>query len=268
MPKGKKTYKANKYASKAEFTKAQMSKIKKIVKKEEIKGTPAYICNVRSSAFAYTSIAGTPSTYLLFNTGGSATTPQDSAVQMLAQSSGFAQASPCYRPASNILIRRIHIRCNSYVPSLVSQPNARFRVILFVDKMPEASQPNVLRVLDQDDSISSVYNDVNIDFKKRFRIISDKMHHIQQVSVPTYNNGAINLLSGNSAQAANTFWEIKKTINMRCNVNRAGAGLFSDYDSGQLCIGIVNDYINASTIQHTFNCNIEYEGLPEPKEKI
>ena len=108
MPKGKsKTYKANKYASKAEFSKAQMSKIKKIVKKEELKSVPAYICNVRSSAFAYTSTAGTPSTYLLFNTGGTATVAADGAVQMLAQSSGFAQASPCFRPASNILIKRM-----------------------------------------------------------------------------------------------------------------------------------------------------------------
>lgn len=269
MPKGKsKTYKANKYASKAEFSKAQMSKIKKIVKKEELKGTPSYICNVRSSAYAFTSVAGTPSTYLLFNTGGTATIAADSAVQMLAQSSGFAQAPPCYRPSSNMLLKRIHLRCNSYVTSIITQPNARFRVILFVDKMPEASQPSILRVLDQDDAINSVYNDVNVDFRKRFRVIYDKMHHIQQVSTPTYTNGAINLTSGNTAQYANAFFEIKKTINVRCNVNRANAGLFSDYDSGQLCMAIVNDYINSNTIQHDFNCNIEYEGLPEPKEKI
>jgi hypothetical protein len=135
-----------------------------------------------------------------------------------------------------------------------------FRVILYVDKMSKAGQPNINMVLDQEDNVQSVYNNVNVDQRRRFTVLVDKTMKLENRQAiafnPTVNTPVV-------TDPPLTFWEIKKKLNFTSNVNRANQGLYSDFDTGQLVLGIVQDNINTFTLTHHFNINLEYEGVEE-----
>lgn len=249
------------------LSKTAKHEVVKIAKRVSDRGTPGYIVNMQATAGNQT--VTNPSNYTaLLNAAYTAAAPIDSTLSMGAVSSNFATNAPMPRSGDIIKFTRIHIRGFLSGVNTSTPYDDYLRIILYVDKNSKAGQPNVNQVVDSQDGVVSSYNNANVDFKKRFRILYDKTIHYVQKATVSYASGVLVGNGSNTTLAPVSFWEIKKNLNFLADYSRGNAGTYADLDGGQLCLGLITS--NQNTFQYglRYTYNIEYELHNERKEKI
>lgn len=134
--------------------------------------------------------------------------------------------------------------------------------------MMKATQPIVNQVYDSDDSTVSVYNNVNSDFKGRFRVLWEKLIHVKTLSTPAYASGVLSTAATNTTPGPQFYFEVKKKLNFLSDYSRGNAGTYADFDSGALVLGVLTSTGSTLPYQLKYRYNLEYSTHSEKHEII
>lgn len=252
---------------KAPLSKVAKHEVVKIAKRISEKGVPGYIINVQATSGNQT--VTNPANYTaLLNAASTSATNIDQTVTMSAVSGNYSTNGPLPRSGDILKFTRIHLRGFLSGVNTSTPYDDYVRLVLYVDKQSKAAQPNVNQVVDSQDGVVSSYNNANVDFKKRFRVLYDKTIHYTQKSTVAYASGTLVGNASNTTLAPVQFWEIKKKLNFLADYSRGNAGTYADLDGGQLCLGLITSNQNTYQYGLRYTFNIEYELHNERKEKI
>lgn len=215
--------------------------VRTFVKREIVKHEQAQ--NVVATSWGYTSSTLMPvktqNVTLLCNPASPSISLGDAIGIPSAPSGGYSQLIPCGRVTDYMRWNSIHIKMQVGHGGQLARPTTTFRVILYIDKMCKATQPNVNQIVDPSDYVYGVYNTASVDFAKRFKILYDKTYTL----VPKNTLG----ISGspgattNSSDCVNI--DIKKKLNVITDYSRGtpSAGNYTNIDSGAICLGLMSD---------------------------
>lgn len=242
----------------------QKRSVVRIAKKVADKGITGYIVNVNAGTNLNQSVTAPANYTALLNPASPGAVQADLALTMGAPSSNFATCSAMPRAGDVMKMKKIHIK--GFVFPTSSLPIDDFvRIILYVDKNSKANQPNVNQVVDGNDSTWSVYNNVNVDFKNRFRILADKLLHVVNKQTTAYSAGVL-VTTGNSSPNTKVSFEIIANLNYLADYSRNTLGTYADMDSGALCLGLVTNASDSHQYTLVYGYNLEYEHHNEKRE--